>query len=411
MIRPTLLSRYPHPRYFQVVFLVILACSTLLLFKIWYFPRLPPLYEEWHEQERNFPQHDLKLPPPEGRVAKYLYMADHAQGCGWGNVLQEMILNAHFAYVLKRSFVFYNYTWDRNSGDYSTFNGNKIIPSRIPVSAMLSGPIIGGVFLGNDSFGVPRAVSQEYYQTVCPDSERNIINTQEVKPKILEVSNSYSDGNRMFKEWVSFMRGEEIKEEKCVEFQESKGQIFDIWLFGDDGILSLWPSLRESPILTGFGFSPLILSAYLSNKHLFVNESIYQSEDPGDNLAIAKTKPIPGLLTLHVRRGDFGTHCLNLAEWNAKFTGFNTFPEIKDKFYRPEIEEEKAVEYGRRCYPSIEQIVKKVREVTADAQDHALSDGVSGSSPSLRRIYVMTNAPKAWLRDLKQALMDDAVVP
>ncbi|KAK7443273.1 hypothetical protein VKT23_015870 [Stygiomarasmius scandens] len=382
--------------------------AHFISFRLICFQRLPPLYEEWHEQERKFPQHDLKLPPPEGRVAKYLFMADHAHNCGWGNVLQEMILNAHIAYVLKRSFVFYNYTWDRTSSDYSTFNGNKIIPSRIPVSAMLSGPIIGGSFPENDSFSVPRAVSHEYYQTVCPDSEKHVINTEEVKPKILNVSGWY-DGDRLFNEWVTFMRGEEVREEKCVEFQDSKGQLFDIWLFGDDGVLTLWPSLRESPILTEFGFSPMILSAYLSNRHLFVNKNTYQTEDPGDNLAIARTKPIPGLLTLHIRRGDFSDHCLHLARWSSKFTGFNTFPEFKDRFHPPESEEERAVEYGKRCYPSIEQIVKKVREVATDAHDHALSSEITVSP--LKRIYVMTNAPKAWLKDLKRALMDDAVVP
>jgi hypothetical protein len=36
------------------------------------------------------------------------------------------------------SYVFDNYTWDRDGPEYSTFNG-KLIPSRIPLSAMISG--------------------------------------------------------------------------------------------------------------------------------------------------------------------------------------------------------------------------------------------------------------------------------
>lgn len=59
-------------------------------------------------------------------------------GSGWGNVLQEMVLNTHLAYLSGRAFVFDNYTWDRSPSEYSTFNGKKI-PSRVPVSTMLAG--------------------------------------------------------------------------------------------------------------------------------------------------------------------------------------------------------------------------------------------------------------------------------
>jgi hypothetical protein len=41
---------------------------------------LPPLFEEWNKYERNLPQHDESLPPPEGRSARFLYIADHAHG-------------------------------------------------------------------------------------------------------------------------------------------------------------------------------------------------------------------------------------------------------------------------------------------------------------------------------------------
>ena len=35
-------------------------------------------------------------------------------------------------------FVFYNYTWDLEGPDYSTYNGH-LIPARIPISAIISG--------------------------------------------------------------------------------------------------------------------------------------------------------------------------------------------------------------------------------------------------------------------------------
>jgi hypothetical protein len=40
-------------------------------------PQPPPLYEEYREQERNFPQHNLSLPYPDGSHAKFLWAANH----------------------------------------------------------------------------------------------------------------------------------------------------------------------------------------------------------------------------------------------------------------------------------------------------------------------------------------------
>src|SRR6266550_2898286 len=43
-------------------------------------------------------------------------------------------------------FVFYNYTWDLTSPDYSTYNGH-VVPARIPLSAIIAGtflPLVSG---------------------------------------------------------------------------------------------------------------------------------------------------------------------------------------------------------------------------------------------------------------------------
>lgn len=55
---------------------------------------LPPLYEAYVEYENNLPQQD--------NVAerKYIFMANHLYGVGWGNVLQEMI---HISLVASES--------------------------------------------------------------------------------------------------------------------------------------------------------------------------------------------------------------------------------------------------------------------------------------------------------------------
>ncbi|THV05877.1 hypothetical protein K435DRAFT_646473, partial [Dendrothele bispora CBS 962.96] len=354
----------------------------------------PPLYEEWHKQEQKLPQHDLTLPPPEGRMSKFLFMGGHVHGVGWGNVLQEMVLNAHLAHLTKRSFVFYNYTWDTRESDYSDYNG-KTIPSRVPVSVMLSGPLVGGSFPEHDNHGSPRAVSEAHFRGVCPKSHTRYLNSEEIKPGILNKLERSYDGIGYINGWADYIKSEGIKEERCLEFEPGKGQLFDIWLFGGEHLLSLWPSLRESPILKQFGFSPLILSAYLANK-----------DQQGDATSLSEAKPIPGLLTLHIRRGDYKDHCGHLSKWSSTFTGFNSFPEFPDKFNVPaggftESEEERKEIYAPRCYPSIEDIVKKVRQVIRETK---------GPVP-LKRIFVMSNGPREWLQELKVALMEDAALP
>ena len=87
-----------------------------------------------------------------------------AAGLGWGNFLEDMIMNAQVAYSSGRAyvltyshlapkcstlilwpraadrFVFDNFTWDRDRTDYSQFkyNGN-LIPAQVPLSALISG--------------------------------------------------------------------------------------------------------------------------------------------------------------------------------------------------------------------------------------------------------------------------------
>jgi hypothetical protein len=132
---------------------------------------LPPLYEEYHDYERHLPQHNLSLPFPEGRDAKFFWAANHVTGmnigytsfrpvltpasfgmgqchagtcdeCGAGSCNQTSVgplfqdLNSPSSSPI--SFVFNNFTWERDALDYSTFNG-KLIPSRIPLSAIISG--------------------------------------------------------------------------------------------------------------------------------------------------------------------------------------------------------------------------------------------------------------------------------
>jgi len=103
---------------------------------------------------------------------------------------------------------------------------------------------------------------------------------------------------------------------------------------------------------------------------------------------------------LHVRRGDFDEHCRSVANWSSPFHGFNSFPELPDGFDIPSgggwgfTTPENQELYLRRCWPTIEQMVEKVRAVRAE-----------DVGKGLKRIFVMTNGKAEWIAELKAALM------
>lgn len=174
---------------------------------------------------------------------------------------------------------------------------------------------------------------------------------------------------------------------------------FNYRVFGSERVLDIFPGLAKSPIIKNFGWSPLVHAAFDVNRHLFSPTpkletylpSLFGSSDPYSAL--------PGLLVLHIRRGDFGNHCHHLAKWASRWNGFNTFPELPDKFEpHPgggggEASEE-AVQYTlEHCFPTVTQIVEKV---------HKVRNSTAGKG--LKNVYIMTNAPKSWILQLKYGL-------
>ena len=84
--------------------------------------------------------------------------------------------------------------------------------------------------------------------------------------------------------------------------------------------------------------------------------------------------------------------------------GFNEFPELPDRF-SPPVEHSQGIESPEehapslaRCFPEIEQIVSRVREVRASLL----------STTTLTRVYVLTNGRPWWLQKLKDSLQEDA---
>lgn len=175
-------------------------------------------------------------------------------------------------------------------------------------------------------------------------------------------------------------------------------------MFGDhDRFLLVWPSFCESPILTHLRWPLLVHTAFTHNAHLYTHTpypawSYSSSSFPLLPESVNASIPakdvytmIPGLLVLHVRRGDFDTHCQMLADWRAYYNAMNRLPEFQDTFEplhghksgKGNAPRAAKKHYMKHCYPSIRQIVARIEEVvnTLEGKD-------------LKYIYVMTNGKK-----------------
>jgi hypothetical protein len=174
-------------------------------------------------------------------------------------------------------------------------------------------------------------------------------------------------------------------------------------------LLDIWPSLSTSPLLTHFSWSPLITAALSANAHVI--HPALSSSTPSSFVPSSNPPPLSGLLALHIRRGDFIDHCEHLTNWSVRFMGFNEFPGLPDRFTPPksssdgyddhygyDLSAEERALYRAHCFPEIDQIVSRVREVRA-----ALL-----RTTNLTRVYVLTNGRPEWLQELKDALQEDA---
>ncbi|KAI0695426.1 hypothetical protein C8T65DRAFT_584301 [Cerioporus squamosus] len=354
----------------------------------WPGARLPPLYSQYHEYELRLPQHHWHAPSHEAEP-KFFFVPGHSRGSGWGNIMQEILLNAYLAYKTNRAFVFYNYTWNDNpSEDYADYAG-KPIPSRIPLTALIRGPIVGAPFPPGQH--APPAIAEQYWHTVC-DGRTVSIDREGVHKDI---------GSWMIepvtKAWVAKLAD---VDDQCVAVSDGSA-IYDWVTFGDRHALhEAWADFAASPILTQFGWSPLVELAFDNNREVISPTTVFEpplSTIPYTSNAERYTE-LKGLLVLHLRRGDYEGHCEHLAKWSSSFLAFNGLPQL-EQFDPPaggswgENTPENYAIYRQHCFPSIEQIVARVREVQQSEAAHGLD-----------KVYIMTNGAVEWVEELKAAL-------
>ncbi|KAI0794616.1 hypothetical protein C8Q74DRAFT_1445936 [Fomes fomentarius] len=371
---------------------------------------LPPLYSSYHEAELRLPQHHWNNTTP-AEDEKFFYVAGHLHGIGWNNVLQELLFNAFLAHRSNRSFVMYNYSWNEDD-TYSPYNGH-LIPSKIPLSAIIRGPLVGGEWPAGDKS--PLSVKVEYFNHICPRKvglHFEDINGDQGRP---------TKAHEVTERWTKRLKS---LDDPCVESVYEMMYVYNHqWIFGVRGSLDeLWPEFSRSPILSSFAYSPLVELGFDTNRDLFLPSSLTPSPPylsslpPPPALTNAERyAPIPGLMVLHVRRGDYSYHCDFLAAAPEDFIVTNTLPGLPDVFSLPDagimdqfriptdwrrdrqnvLTPEAAAIFRRRCYPTVDEMARKVREVL----DTPAARGVS-------RLYVMTNAKAEFVDEFRARLVE-----
>ncbi|KAF8910486.1 hypothetical protein CPB84DRAFT_1842498 [Gymnopilus junonius] len=351
----------------------------------------PPSWEKLRKWELDLPQHDLDLPYPEGRTGRYIYFRNQIQYLGWNNQLNEVLMNTFLAYKSKRTYVFQDYHW---KVDYYPWPESQVKdwPLRTPANALISGPSVGGPWDPEDP--APRSVSDDWWDTVCPEKERRIINTREVKPAIM-----WENGEVIFNHWVKLL-GEAT--DRCIEIQaadrEEDGfpQVFDLFLWGSDRILPLWESFRDSPVSRLLGTSPIVEAAVAKNEYLFVPRG------PRPSVPAARN-PFDRMFAVHLRRGDYKDACLGFANWNSTFYSWNLLPFLPDRFINPPgytwgTNTPENVEFFlKHCLPSDASIVEQVN----NARSEYAAAGKPGEHRYLDVLFLLTNDKTSWVDGLK----------
>ncbi|KAF7360688.1 SH3 and PX-domain-containing 3 [Mycena venus] len=357
-----------------------------------------PMFFDIRIYERNLPQHTPPSSLTKGTTRpRYLFFPSALWGSGWNNVLQEQLLNTHLADLSKRAYVYPGYIpQDHPPFPDTLANGTRYL-LHIPMNAFVSGPTGGGPLSseGEDSI-TRRAVSEEWWHLVCPRSEVVVVNLHDTM-RDLRLDGS-SEGKEIIDRWADKL----LKiSSPCVSIEG--GSVFDYLFFGSSRVLSLWPSYADSPTLKYFAWSPQITAALFRNFHSF---RPYRTSE----------RPIAGLLGIHVRRGDFEWHCVNLVNGDADYNAWNqlgtpgiassapadyVWPALPDYLNVPEGQSRKDAAF-HHCWPSPEVIVARAHTVREEA-----ASGAWFTPQDLQKIYISTNGDRSWVNNLAALLKAD----
>jgi hypothetical protein len=117
---------------------------------------------------------------------------------------------SYLAYLSQRSYVFEDYVWSHTPFAYTIYDF-ALRPARMPLNAFIAGPTAGGP----TSHG-PRAVSAEFWESVCPKESRHVISSKD-EPTLEE-------GAVIIDWWLNKLKN---VQDTCVEIDSTSVKLFD----------------------------------------------------------------------------------------------------------------------------------------------------------------------------------------
>ncbi|KAJ2918803.1 hypothetical protein MD484_g1638, partial [Candolleomyces efflorescens] len=245
------------------------------------------------------------------------------------------LLTAQLAHLSDRAYVFEDYVWSKLPFPYTLYD-YSLRPTRIPINAFISGFVAGaevkaqaaGTTSGQNNAHL--SVSAEYYKYICPPSlpaEHRVVLSADDAP-------NFDDGTSQMAWWINRIKTVG-KGKRCIEITEGDTsgkngkRLFDFSFFGSKPHLApLVPKLLTSPVLKHFSWSNLVDD---SVQHTIKTLGLSTSTSESANDATTSPDIIPGLLAIHLRRGDYSRHCARLSKWHSGFMGFNLADGVKDQ--------------------------------------------------------------------------------
>lgn len=133
---------------------------------------------------------------------------------GFNNMLQDLVMTSQIALLSNRANAFPPYVWSSN--EYSTivldksssFPYFRFRSAKIPLTAFVSGPISG---TGDELIvGAPRAISEDWWDTVCPPERQVRVDVQETRK---ELDLDGADGQTVLRKWSEKL---EAMKDSCI---------------------------------------------------------------------------------------------------------------------------------------------------------------------------------------------------
>ncbi|KAK7039809.1 SH3 and PX-domain-containing 3 [Favolaschia claudopus] len=403
-----------------------------------------PTFLEIRFHERNLPQHvkpNLLLEGPDPPRSDHAHMdstrterdlgmlfllslkRQSLMGVRWNNFLQQYLLNTHLAYLSQRAYVFSDYI----SSDHPPFPDKLSTGARhqlhIPMNAFIAGATAGSALSADGSDNLARrAVSEEWWDLVCPPSQRITLGFHQTMWEL--GLDEFSEAHD-----TMFLWARKLLEMKapCVKIEGGAP-----WNFNYPNIISLWPSYSTSPALTAFAWSPLITAALFRNFHFLSPNSPPPSVFPITTKPYRfrsfspyhpSTPPIKGLLGVHIRRGDFEHHCSGLADIGLEYNAWNQLgaPGITTRptqynsslppgFTWPILPDYLDASRGQsrrsailtHCWPTTDSMLSRINSIRDEA-----AAGKSFPPQTLRRIYMATDGSAGWVESMTELLRAD----